>query len=646
MAGDAMTDRGSARGHRSTGSSTVRLTVAQALVHYLAAQSSEIDGGRERLVQGVFGIFGHGNVPGLGEALAAAPDALPFYPCKNEQSGVHAAIGFAKAKRCRATLAATGSIGPGSTNMLTGAATATVNRVPVLLLPADTYAHRRSGVVLQQLEHPISNDVSVNDAFRPLSVFFDRIVRPEHLLTALPLAMRALTNPAAGGAVTLALPQDVQGEAHDYPERFFEPRVWRIVRHAPDPGEVADAADLIARAARPLVIAGGGVRYAGAEADLAAFSERFNVPIAETFSGKGVGTGARLLLGGGGLTGTRAAQAIAETADLVIAIGTRLTDFATASRSLFDAKARVVGLNVHANDAIKLGAAPVVADAKLGLAALSEALAARRWRAGDAYAAEALEIIGRWRADYAADIGHRQGENLGQGEIIGHVNRASRKGDVVVAAAGTPPGEIMKGFDTGARAGDHAEVLLEFGYSCMGHELPAGIGIRLARPDAGEIYVVIGDGTFLMAPSDLATAVQEGLKITVVIIDNAGFQCIRELQEATSGVENYGNEFVVRGADGGFGQDYAPLDLARVAEGLGATAIRAETPDDLDAALERARDATGPTVVVATADKRRKTVGAELWWDLGVAEVSTSAKTGRIREAFEGGRRKQTYHGA
>lgn len=624
---------------------TVRLTTAQALVRHLAAQHSEADGERQRLVQGCFGIFGHGNVPGLGEALAAAPAALPFYPCKNEQSGVHAAMGFAKAKRRRATLAATGSIGPGSTNMITGAATATINRVPVLCLPSDTYAHRRSGVVLQQIEHPLAGDVSVNDAFRPVSAFFDRISRPEQLLTALPQAMRVLTDSAATGAVTLSLPQDVQGEAHDFPAGFFEPRVWYIVRRPPDPREVADAAELIASAERPVIIAGGGVRYAGAEAELVALADRFGIPVCETFSGKGVSAGARLALGGGGLTGTRAAQEIARAADVVIAVGTRLTDFATASRSLFDPRARLVALNVHPGDAVKLGATPILADAKLGLEALAEALAERGWRGSDAHAEEAGRAAARWRADYAADIGPRQGAPMGQGEIFGHLNRACRPGDVVIAAAGTPPGELMKGFDPGGALGERGEVLLEFGYSCMGHELPAGIGTRLARPEAGEVYVVIGDGTFLMAPSDLATAVQERLKITLLIVDNAGFQCIRDLQEATSGVENYGNEFVMREGEG-FGRTYAPIDLAQIAAGLGALAIRAEDPAGLDDALDRAREAEGPVAIVVPADKRRVTIGADLWWDLGIAEVSEREEVRRIRSEFERGRREQVHHGA
>ena len=623
---------------------TVRLTTSQALIRYLAAQNSEADGERERLVQGCFGIFGHGNVPGLGEALAAAPEDLPFYPCKNEQSGVHAAMGFAKAKRRRATLAATGSIGPGSTNMITGAATATINRVPVLCLPSDTYAHRRSGVVLQQLEHPLAGDVSVNDAFRPVSAFFDRISRPEQLLTALPQAMRVLTDPAATGAVTLSLPQDVQGEAHDFPARFFEPRVWHIVRRAPDPREVADAAELVAAAKWPVVVAGGGVRYASAEAELVALADRFDVPVYETFSGKGVSAGARLALGGGGLTGTRAAGEVARAADVVIAVGTRLTDFATASRSLFDADARLVALNVHPGDAVKLSAAPILADAKLGLRALAEALAERGWRGSPAHAEAAKRAIARWRADYAADIGHRQGASMGQGEIFGHLNRACRAGDVVIAAAGTPPGEIMKGFDPGSVPGQRGELLLEFGYSCMGHELPAGIGARLARPEAGEIYVVIGDGTFLMAPSDLATAVQEGLKITLLIVDNAGFQCIRDLQEVTSGVENYGNEFVMREGSG-FGQTYAPIDLAQIVAGLGATAICADNPTGLDEALERARETEGPVAIVVQADKRRTTIGADLWWDLGVAEVSERNVARVIRSKFEERRRAQVYHG-
>lgn len=616
-----------------------KLTVAQATVLYLQQQFSEHDGDRERLVAGMFGIFGHGNVASMGQALDEYGERLPFYQPKNEQSMVHAAMGFAKARNRRSTLACSASVGPGATNMLTGAATATVNRIPVLLLPSDIFAHRRPGNVLQQLEHPTEADASVNDAFRPLSRYFDRISRPEQLLTALPEAMRVLTDPAETGAVTIALPQDVQGEAFDWPSGFFAERVWPIRRAPPADADIARAVALLQQAKRPLVIAGGGVRYSAAEATLTAFCDELGIPVAETFAGKGTARGARHLLGGMGVTGTGAAGRIAETADVVLCVGTRLSDFATGSRSAFhNPRVRFIGLNANAADAHKLGATPIVADARLGLAALGGALREAGWRTGARYRAEVAERVATWKTAYAGDILHRQGEPMNQGTIIRTVNEAAGEGDVVVAAAGTPPGEILKAWDNEAGS----ECFLEFGFSCMGHEIPAGLGVRLARPDAGEVFVVIGDGTYLLQPGEIVTAVQEGLKVTVVLIDNSGYQCIRDLQEATTGADNFGNEFRRRGeGQRQPGSAYVEIDYAANAASMGATALVAETPEGLRAALGQAKAIAGPVVIVAKAAKRSRSIGGGVWWDVGVAGTSELARTRAATRRFAAGGKMQ-----
>ncbi|WP_080867523.1 thiamine pyrophosphate-dependent enzyme, partial [Agrobacterium tumefaciens] len=523
-----------------------QLTMSQALVKYLQVQFSEHDGVEERLIGGMFGIFGHGNVAGIGEALDEYGSDLPFFQPKNEQSMVHSAMGYAKAKNRRATLACSASIGPGATNMLTGAATATINRIPVLLLPADIFAHRGPGNVLQQLEHPIEADTSVNDAFKPLSRFYDRISRPEQLLTALPEAMRTLVDPAYTGAATISLPQDVQSEAYQFPASFFEKRVWQIRRTAPNADEIRRAAELIASAKRPLVIAGGGVRYSAAERELVEFCNTFGVPVMETFAGKAVAQGARLLLGGGGTTGTGAAARTGEMADVVIAIGSRLTDFTTASRSHFNDETRFLAINVNPQDAYKMGATAVVADAKLSLQALSDALKQKQYGTSATYRDEVAVRIDKWWDAYRQSIAHEQGKPLSYGQIVSKLNDAAGAGDVVIAAAGTSPGEIMKAWDNGCGS----ECFIEFGFSCMGHEIPAGLGVAIARKNVGHVFVLIGDGTYLMQPTELVTAAQEGAKMTTVIVENWGYQCIRALQESTTGAENYGNEFRSRSTTG------------------------------------------------------------------------------------------------
>ena len=621
---------------------TVRLTMAQALVRYLAVQSSERDDQQERLIAGVYGIFGHGNVTGLGQALQAARDVMPFYQGRNEQSMVHTAIGYARQRRRRSTLACASSIGPGSTNMLTGAATASVNRLPVLLLPADTYASRRQGNVLQQLEHPIDADLSVNDCFRPVSRFFDRISRPEQLLTALPEAMRILTDPAETGAVTVSLPQDVQTEAFDFPTRFFEPRAWPIRRALADPAAVAHVVRLLAGAQRPAIIAGGGIHFSEAWAELREFSDAFGIPVAETFAGKGALLEASELgLGGVGVEGNPAANAVLREADLVICIGTRLGDFITASRSLFQASAvRFVGINVAAHDATKLGALAVVADARETLIALTDAGRKAGIRPDPGYVADVRHRSEAWAGQLAQHVAPADGL-MTQGRLIRVLGEGAQRGDIIVAAAGSPVGDLLKQWDaTGGRSAQ-----LEFGYSCMGHEIPAAIGARMAAGPEGEVIAFVGDGTFVMSPSDIVSAIQEGLKITVVIADNHGYQVIRRLQLFRVGT-SFGNEFRTRDQDSGQldGDDLA-LDLAGVGAAFGARAWRADDEASLRQALREARSEPRPCLIVVEIERQRFLPDSEVWWDAPSPETSDDPGTDERRAAYEAGRSDQRFYG-
>jgi 3D-(3,5/4)-trihydroxycyclohexane-1,2-dione acylhydrolase (decyclizing) len=655
-------------------SDTVRLTVAQAIVTYLSRQYSVADGQRRRLVPAALGIFGHGNVAGLGQALDQLSDALPFIQGRNEQALVHAATAYAKASRRHATLAVTASIGPGALNMVTGAGVATVNRLPVLLLPGDTYATRRQGPVLQQLQHPIEADTSVNDAFRPVARFFDRITRPEQLLTALPQAMRVLTHPVDTGAVVLALPQDIQSHTYDYPAELFAERDWTIRRPPPDPDEVETVAQLLAQAQRPLIIAGGGVVYSDATPELEALATAAGIPVAETFAGKGaVQQRAWWQLGGIGLEGTPATNDLAREADLVLTVGSRLTDFATASQSLFQhPEVRFASINVNPYDAGRLGATGIVADAKRALAALTEAVR----RAGTSSPADWQERVQarnrQWQAERAAaldpdtpfdlsalepdsDVVAGTGAVLTQGQIIGLLQEHARPGDVIIAAAGGPPGDLQKVWDATEGRFTH----LEFGFSCMGYELPAAIGVRLAEPDpAKRIVSFLGDGTFLMAPTELVTAAQESLAITVVIPENRGYQVIHRLQMLRSGRE-FGNEFRYRdggldlaGAAEGAGAkpprlegEYLDVDLVKVAEGLGARALRATTADQVRAALAETRDHRGPVVIVVPAIPHADLPGAGVWWDVAPAEVAEQEAVARLRAEYEHGLATQRWHG-
>ena len=658
--------------NKSSKGRTVRLTVAQAVVTYLSRQYSVADGRRRRLVPAALGIFGHGNVAGLGQALDQLSDALPFIQGRNEQALVHMAAGFAKATRRHATLAVTASVGPGAMNLVTGAALATVNRLPVVLLPGDTYATRRQGPVLQQLQHPVEADASVNDAFRPVSRFFDRISRPEALLTALPAAMRVLTDPAQTGAVVLSLPQDVQSHAYDWPADLFAEREWVIRRPVPDTEEIDAVVQLLAAAEKPLIIAGGGVIYSGATRELEALAATAGIPVAETFAGKGaVQQRAWWQLGGIGLEGTPATNDLAREADLVLTVGSRLTDFATASQSLFqNPDVRFASVNVDVQDAGRLGATGIVADAKRVLAALTRAVEDAQIRSPSAWQDQVRERNERWLAERAAaldpdtefdkstvpadsDVVTGTDAVLTQGQIIGLLQEHAQHGDTIIAAAGGPPGDLQKVWD----ATDGRYCHLEFGFSCMGYEIPAGIGVRLAFPDRRKRVVsFIGDGTFLMAPSELLTAAQERLPVTVVIPENHGYQVIHRLQMLRSGRE-FGNEFRYRHSSLNLADrqaapkqprlegDYLRVDLLEIARGLGARAIRATTAAEVRGALAGTRDHDGPVVLVIPAIPHADLPPAGAWWDVAPAEVFEQEAIAQLRAEYEAGLTSQRWFG-
>ena len=624
-------------------SKTVSLTTAQAVVRFLSVQFSERDGRERRLIPGIFGIFGHGNVAGLGQALYECGQDLPYFQPRNEQSMVHTACGFAKATYRTATLACTSSIGPGATNMVTGAALATINHLPVLLLPSDYYVTRHQGPVLQQLEHPVSADVSVNDCFRPVSRFFDRISRPEQLLTALPEAMRVLTDPVETGAATIALPQDVQAHAYLFPEALFEKRVWRIERRLPDPQRILESIGLIKKAKRPVIIAGGGVHYSEAWEALLKFSESLGIPVVETFAGKGaIRKDSALLLGGHGLTGNSSAGKCVSEADLVICVGTRLTDFATGSQSCFNnADVRFISLNVTSHDAYKQGALPILADAREGLRALTDAGVKAGIKPRSSYVKEIASLKKQWKKQLTQEIYQpTPGEAMSQGQLIGILNEEAKAGDTIVAAAGSPPGDLHKLWDVSGGAACH----LEFGFSCMGYEIPAGLGVRMAQAQ-GEVFVFIGDGTYLMNPTELVTASQEGLKITLVISENHGFQCIRQLQMGRAG-HSFGNEFRARDKKSKrLEGDFVAIDFAKNAESMGARTWSASTPEEVRRALREAREEKSTSVIVVQTEKYRFLPGSGVWWDVAPAEVSQDAVTQKLRAEYEESRRKlQRFH--
>ncbi|MBD9702851.1 3D-(3,5/4)-trihydroxycyclohexane-1,2-dione acylhydrolase (decyclizing) [Streptomyces sp. ID01-12c] len=620
----------------TTTTATTRLTVAQALVRFLAAQYTERDGERRRLIGATWGIFGHGNVAGLGQALVEYADDMPYLQGRNEQSMVHAAVGYARQSNRLSTHAVTTSIGPGATNLVTGAALATINHLPVLLLPGDIFATRPADPVLQQLEVPYAGDISVNDTLRPVSRYFDRITRPEALIPAALQAMRVLTDPVETGAVTLALPQDVQAEAYDWPEEFFAERTWTVRRPVADVAELAGAIDAIRAARRPLIVAGGGVHHARAEEVLAELAAATGIPVASTQAGKGsLRFDHPQDVGGIGHTGTATANELARTADLVIGVGTRYTDFTTASNTLFAADGvRFLNLNIAPYDGHKLSALPLIADARAGLEALSEALEVHGHRVADGYVAEYAEDKQRWEhrvdACYEAD---EPDTRPTQAQVLGLLDELVDESDILINAAGSLPGDLHKLWRTRSRDQYH----LEYGYSCMGYEIPAAIGVRLAAPGR-PVWALVGDGTYLMMPTEIVTAVQENVPIKVLLVQNHGYASIGGLSESVGG-ERFGTAYRHRDPDDGtFTGAPLPVDLAANAASLGMRVLRAKTVRELRAALAEARAADTPTCVYVetqTADTVSGPPPAQAWWDVPVAETATRASAVKAREEYD-----------
>ena len=619
-----------------------RLTTAQALIAFLQQQVTRRDGVEQALFAGCFGIFGHGNVAGIGQALQQMP-AFRYYQARNEQAMVHAAIAYAKVKNRLQTFACTSSIGPGATNMITGAATATINRLPVLLLPGDIFARRNVAPVLQQLESTQSQDVSVNDCFKPVSRYWDRINRPEQLLTALPEAMRVLTSPSETGAVTLALPQDVQTEAYDFPAGFFEQRVWRIARNRPDTAALHRAAQLIRASKRPLIVAGGGVLYSEASEALRKLVEQTGIPVGETMAGKGsLRYDHPLCLGGIGATGTLAANRIARDADLVIGIGTRYSDFTTASKTAFqDPDVAFINLNVTEFDAGKHNGLALVGDARATLEELIALLTG--YRVDDTYRERAERLHEAWEVEVDRIYAVRHTPLPSQGELFGVINEQSDPESIMVNAAGSMPGDLHKLW----RARHPKNFHMEYGYSCMGYEIAGGLGAKMAAPER-DVIVIVGDGSYLMLSTDLATAVQEGVKLIVILLDNGGYKSIGALSRSL-GQDGFGTRFI-HPKDGQLagdsaGADVAPLeiDYAANARSLGATVITALTTDDFAAALRAARANEKTTVIYVKSDRLVGVPGYESWWDVQVAEVSEMSSVQEARQAWETMRAKERF---
>jgi 3D-(3,5/4)-trihydroxycyclohexane-1,2-dione acylhydrolase (decyclizing) len=623
---------------------SVRLTAAQALIRFLAGQYVERDGVEERFFGGCFGIFGHGNVAGIGEALYESPELLTYYQARNEQAMVHAAAGYARMKNRLGALACTTSIGPGATNMVTGAALATVNRLPVLLLPSDVFASRRPDPVLQQLEVPWSGDTSVNDCFRPVSRYFDRIWRPEQVVPVALQALRVLVNQAETGAVTLAFPQDVQAEADDFPESFLGRRVWHIPRPLPDDATLSNAAARIRSARRPLIVAGGGVIYSGATEALRRLCEQTGIPVGETQAGKGsLPYDHPSALGAIGVTGTFAANRIAAEADLVIGIGTRWTDFTTASKTAFsNPDVRFVNINVADFDAAKHAGLALVGDARATLERLSELL--EGFGVDDAYRAEVARLNADWDAEVERlyTLGHAP--LPAQSEVLGAVNTFSEPSDVVVCAAGSMPGDLHKLWRTRDPKGYH----VEYGYSCMGYEIAGGLGVKMAAPER-EVYVLVGDGSYLMLSSEIVTSIQEGLKLTIVLVDNHGFSSIGSLSRSL-GTDGFGTQYRYR-QDGSIGLDsepspppLLPVDLAANAESLGARVIRAGTIEELRKGLAAAKGEALTTVIAIEVDRYEGVPAYESWWDVPIAEVSEVGQVRAARDHYETARGTERSH--
>ncbi len=618
---------------------TQRLTMAQALVKYLSRQYVARDGQENRFFAGMWGIFGHGNVAGVGQALQQFAPAMRYYQSRNEQAHVLAAVAYAKHKNRLATFACTSSIGPGASNMLTGAAVATVNRIPVLLLPGDIFAERIQAPVLQQVENEHSQDFSVNDCFKPVSRYWDRINRPEQLITALPEAMRVLSSPADTGAVTLCLPQDVQAEAYDYPTALFEKRVWQIPRNRPDLSALERASEWIQMSRQPIIIAGGGVHYSQAYTALKTFASRTGIPVGETQAGKGaLNYDHPLNLGAIGVTGTEGANILAREADLVIGIGTRYSDFTSASKTAFANEAvRFININVAEFDAYKHSALPLVGDAKVTLEELLERL--EGYASDSNYQERAHTYNLSWDAEVHRIYNLEHEPLLSQGEVIGMVNTLSAAGDTVLCAAGSLPGDLHKLWRTRNPKGYH----LEYGYSTMGYEIAGGLGVKMAAPDR-EVWVMVGDGSFLMMHTEIVTMVQEGIKVNIIVLDNHGFASIGGLSKSV-GSDGFGTKYRFRSESGHLDGDTLPIDFAKNCESLGAYVIRAMNREELALAIQEAKTIKNrPVCIVTEVDRRQRVDGYESWWDVPVAETSDNPAVQAARKNYEADKKRESYY--
>ena len=619
-------------------SATRRLTTAQAVIAFLKSQHVERDGTVQPFFAGALGIFGHGNVAGVGQALQQNPD-FPYVLVRNEQSAVHLAAGYAKLSSRLRTWVCTSSIGPGATNMVTGAALATINRLPVLLLPGDIFARRNVAPVLQQLESSATQDISVNDCFKPVSRYWDRIYRPEQLITALPEAMRVLTSPAETGAVTLALPQDVQTEAYDFPEELFRRRVWLVRRPAPDRESLRRAVEAIRASRRPLIVAGGGVLYSEASEALARFAGQTGIPVAETQAGKGaLAYDHPQCVGAVGATGTLAANRLAREADVVIGVGTRYSDFTTASMTAFQNPAvQLVNVNVAEFDAYKLSAIPLVADARIALMELAAGVEGYRIAADYASAVQTLKAEWEREVDRLFHLANQP--RPAQSEVIGALWAATEPRDVLVSAAGSHPGDLHKLWRTRSPGGYH----LEYGYSCMGYEIPGAIGAKLADPSR-EVFAFVGDGTYLMMPTEIVTAVQEGVKIIIVLVDNHGFASIGGLSQAV-GSGGFGTHYRCRSAaTGQLDGETVAVDFAANARSLGAVALPAGNLEEFKAALKTAKSLDRTSVIVVETEREVRVPGYESWWDVAVAEVSDNPAVQKARAGYDAARKLERHH--
>lgn len=619
--------------------STRKLTMAQALVLYLAQQYVARDGMENRFFAGAWGIFGHGNVAGIGQALQQFSSELRYYQSRNEQAHVHASVAYAKMKNRLQTFACTSSIGPGATNMVTGAALATINRLPVLLLPGDIFAERKQAPVLQQLESEHSQDISVNDCFKPVSRYWDRINRPEQLITSLPEVMRVLTSPAETGAVTLCLPQDTQTEAFDYPTWFFEKRVWHIPRNRADLESVKTAVKWIQASKKPLIIAGGGVHYSEATAQLQQFVEATGIPIGETQAGKGALVYDHPLnLGAIGATGTEGANIMAREADLIIGIGTRYSDFTTASKTAFqNPDVRFININVAEFDAYKHHALPLVGDAQVTLNELAEAL--QGYQTDEAYRQRATTFNLAWDEEVQRIYNLEHEPVISQGEVIGAVNTISNPKDVVLCAAGSLPGDLHKLWRTRDPKGYH----MEYGYSCMGYEIAGGLGVKMADPER-DVYVMVGDGSFLMMHTEIVTMVQEGIKVIILVLDNHGYSSIGGLSKSV-GSDGFGTKYRYRTDSDHLDGETLPIDFAANCASLGATVFKASNKDELADALVSAQKHEGsPACIVIEVDRSQRVDGYESWWDVAVAEVSDNLDVQQAYADYIEAKDKERYH--